>query len=101
MYTDDHPDERARADALVDDPFLEAELDRALGPYDSLMEPEALEVTRELLGDLLAAHPLGRKLLNRARPRPTLHRSDTIDKTTGAPAAQPAEPPRAPARGRK
>ncbi|MCC6556829.1 MAG: hypothetical protein IT372_28060 [Polyangiaceae bacterium] len=52
-----------------EDPFLEAELDRALEPYRDLMSPEMLEHYRELLGDLLTTHPEGKRLLERARPR--------------------------------
>jgi len=56
-------------DEEADDPFLEAELDRALAPYLDKLPPDMIQHYRELLGDVLTTHPLGRRLLNRARPR--------------------------------
>ncbi len=64
----------------AEDSFLEAELDRALRPYTPLVPGEALALYRELLGDFLTTHPVGMRLLDRARPRPAAARSTDVAK---------------------
>lgn len=60
---------------LPEDPFLEAELDRALEPYRDLLSPEMLQDFRELLGDVLTTHPTASRVLDRTRPRVSPQRS--------------------------
>lgn len=56
---DDSPDD--------DDPELDAEVERALGPYKHLVPPDILQTMRETLADLLLTHPVGERLMNLSR----------------------------------
>jgi hypothetical protein len=67
-----------------EDPTLEAELDRALGPYRDLLPPELLEQLRETLADALTTHPVGVRLLERVRPPPTVVQSGEAEKDGAA-----------------
>jgi hypothetical protein len=53
-----------------DDPFLEAEIDRALGPYRRKgFPPAALEEMKRVLRLALLSHPRAQYLIDRLRPR--------------------------------
>jgi hypothetical protein len=75
MHTDDENDDLLDVGPEEDEPFLKAELDRALLPYKDLYTPEMAAYARELLAEFLTTHPVGRKLLDRARPRRPVQRS--------------------------
>jgi hypothetical protein len=63
-----------------EDPTIEAELDRALEPYRDLLPAEMLAELRETLGDALATHPVGARLLERVKPPPVVVRSEETAK---------------------
>jgi hypothetical protein len=50
------------------DPFLSAEIERALAPYGALVAPAALEEMRSALRDVLTSHPTAIDLVRRTRP---------------------------------
>jgi hypothetical protein len=61
------PPEDAYPDIPEDDPDLQAELKRALGPYERMLPPEILQTMREMLIDALTTHPVGVRLMEKAR----------------------------------
>jgi hypothetical protein len=77
-----------------DDPDLEAELTRALEPYQLLLPPEMLAVFRETLSDALTTHPVGSLLFERARPRNIQQVSEDREKpgSASAPADEELKP---------
>ena len=64
----------------AEDAYLEAELDWALEPYQSLLPREMLALFRETLGDALTTHPVGSLLFERGRPRDIKQTSDVREK---------------------
>lgn len=51
------------------DSHLDAEIDRAMVPYRSLLPPEMQEVFEDLLMMAFTEHPVGQAILSRMRPR--------------------------------
>jgi hypothetical protein len=76
MPIDTLPPEDAYPDIPEDDPDLQAEVKRALGPYEKLVPPEVLQAMRETLIDALTTHPVGVRLMEKAR-KPKQARSGT------------------------
>jgi len=62
----------------MSDPLLDAEVERAIAPYRGKVSGEMLAYYRERLREALLFHPVGRRLLNRARPVPALQNSDEL-----------------------
>ena len=61
-----------------DDPFLQAEVNRALAPaVAKKVPPEVLKTMRETLMDMLRTHPVGARAFHRARNAALAGRSDT------------------------
>ena len=54
-------------DIPEDDPVLQAEVKRALGPYEQILPPATLKAMRETLIDALTTHPVGRRALEKLR----------------------------------
>jgi hypothetical protein len=79
-------------DAEKEDPFLEAELDRAMESYKTLLPPEMFTFFRETLSDTLTTHPVAARLLSRARPRHIEQTSETRETVTGK-RVEPAQKP--------
>lgn len=75
----DPPEDEAGA-TLDADPALEAELDRAMAPYEKLLSSAMAAAFRETLRDALLFHPVGRRFLNRVRPVPALVQSDVVSR---------------------
>jgi hypothetical protein len=67
MSIDTSPPEDALPDISEDDPDLQAEVKRALGPYEKLLPPQVLQTMRETLIDALTTHPVGVRLMEKAR----------------------------------
>ena len=63
-----------------DDPYVLAEVERALGPYRGLIAPEVFETMRENLVLALTTHPTGARLIAAARTAPVVERSGTRTK---------------------
>ena len=61
-----------------EDALIEAQVERALAPYRSMVTPEALEAMREVLTDVLATHPVAVRLLARLRERATVQVSGPV-----------------------
>ena len=59
-------------DPPADDPEVDAEVERAVGPYKFLLPPDVLQAMRETLTDMLLTHPVGAVLMNQSR-QPTKH----------------------------
>jgi hypothetical protein len=78
--------EAADADAApaglipADDPYVLAEVARALGPYEGHLAPEAFEAMRANLIMALTTHPVGARLVSAARTDPVNERSGTRKK---------------------
>jgi len=51
------------------DPFLAAEIERAVAPYRRLFPEEVIATMEEILQHALTTHPVGAALLDRVRPR--------------------------------
>ena len=81
-----------------EDPFLEAELERALAPYRALLPPEMLVVFRETLSDALTTHPVGSRLFDRTRPHDITQTSEMREKA-GSEGFETAEQDDKPKRG--
>lgn len=54
-------------DIPEDDPVLQAEVKRALGPYEKMLPPSVLKTMRETLIDALTTHPAGIRALAKLR----------------------------------
>lgn len=67
MPIDTAPPDDAYPEIPEDDPDLQAEVKRALGPYEKLVPPEILQTMRETLIDALTTHPVGVRLMEKAR----------------------------------
>lgn len=59
-------------------PFLEAEIERALAPYVDLLAPEALAEFRDALLDALTSHPVATDLVRRLAPAPEVASSGEL-----------------------
>jgi hypothetical protein len=66
------------SECRTDDPFIEAEVARALEPYQALLAPEALGELRDALRDALSAHPVAIDLVGRLRPRAAVAESAEV-----------------------
>lgn len=66
------------SECRTDDPFIEAEVARALEPYLALLAPEALDELRDALRDALSAHPVAIDLVGRLRPRAAVAESAEV-----------------------
>jgi hypothetical protein len=64
----------------ADDPYVLAEVARALGPYEGKLSPEVFAAMRENLILALTTHPIGSRLVEAARKAPTVERSGTRKK---------------------
>lgn len=73
-----------------EDAFIEAQIERATAPYRDLLPPEALAEMAEVLGDLLATHPVPQRLLARLKPRKEVTASGDVD-AEGRPVAPAAD----------
>ena len=51
------------------DPVLEAEIERAMRPYRSLLPPDMQDVFEDILVMAYTEHPVGRAILARLRPQ--------------------------------
>lgn len=76
----------------LSDPLLEAEVERAVAPYRGKVSAEMLDHYRDRLREALLFHPVGRRLLNRVRPVPTLQNSDNVVGRDASPHEAPATP---------
>jgi hypothetical protein len=63
-----------------DDPYILAEVERALGPYEGKIAPEVFEEMRKNLILALTTHPVGSRLVASARTAPPVERSGTREK---------------------
>jgi hypothetical protein len=52
------------------DPYVEAQIERALGRYKGKMSPEMLAAMRERLEEMLTTHPVAVGLLEQLRKTP-------------------------------
>jgi hypothetical protein len=66
--------------ADADAEFLEAELERAIAPYRSLLAADVLVELRSTLALALATHPVGSAVVRRARPTGTVQQSGAIER---------------------
>ena len=74
-------DEDLPPDVLpADDPYVLAEVARALGPYEGKVTPEVFEAMRANLVLALTTHPIGARLVEAARTAPGVERSGTRKK---------------------
>jgi hypothetical protein len=74
-------DDPALADLIpADDPYVLAEVARALGPYEGKLAPEVFEAMRANLILALTTHPVGARLVAAARTAPANERSGTRKK---------------------
>jgi hypothetical protein len=67
MPSDHPPPSPPPPDIPEDDPVLQAEVKRALGPYEQMLSPEILKTMRETLIDALTTHPVGIRALAKLR----------------------------------
>jgi len=67
MLPNTAPPEDALPEIAEDDPFLQAEVKRALAHVEGRVPPEVLQTMRETLIDALTTHPVGARLLRKAR----------------------------------
>ena len=68
MSRTDAVPEEPYPDVPDDDPFLQAEVNRALAPAVKRgVPPEVLQTMRETLMDALRTHPVGARVFHRAR----------------------------------
>jgi hypothetical protein len=72
---------------LLDDPFVAAEIDRALAAYAMRLSLDDLAWAREQLAALLADHPEARDLLAAAHPRQVDESGERLRPGIVAPAA--------------
>jgi hypothetical protein len=70
-----------------EDPEMDEVIEDAVAPWKDLVPPEVLQEMRERVGDALAAHPDGTRLMRAVRPDPVVQKSTEIDRDTGAPPA--------------
>lgn len=77
----------------TEDPFIEAEVERALAPYQALLTPEALDELRDALRDALSTHPVAVDLVGRLRPRAAVAKSAEVLVDPSASAAEAAPQP--------
>ena len=75
-----------------DDPLLQAELKRVLGPLEERMPKEVLKTMRETLIDILTTHPTGVRLMAKARKAALAKESGDRAKRDGTPVT-PGEQP--------
>jgi hypothetical protein len=61
------------------DATLDAQIDRAMRPYRSLLPPEMQDVFEDLVVMGFREHPVGQALLERLRPSPATHESGPRD----------------------
>lgn len=74
-------DDPALADTLpAEDPYVLAEVARALGPYEGKVAPEVFAAMRADLILALTTHPVGARLVEAARTAPGVERSGTRKK---------------------
>jgi hypothetical protein len=62
----------------LDDPIVDAAVERALAPLVGLLPPDVLEEKRRSLRLGLATHPRAQDILRRLRARPLVQRSGTV-----------------------
>lgn len=73
-----------------EDPLLEAQIERAMAPYQRMLPPGALAEMRELVSDFLATHPAAVRLMARLRPPPTVDVSGPVEGQDDLAGAEPA-----------
>jgi hypothetical protein len=79
------PEEGPYHEIPDDDPFLQAEVNRALAPaVKRRVPPEVLKTMRETLMDALRTHPVGARVFHRARKAALAKQSGTQDKEPDA-----------------
>jgi hypothetical protein len=62
----------------LDDPILDAAVERAIVPLLGLLPPDVLEEKRRSLRLGLASHPRAQDILRRLRARPPVQQSGTV-----------------------
>jgi hypothetical protein len=67
-------------DPLLDDPFIEEHVERALAPYRGVWPPEVLSEFADEIRIFLLTHPVAERALSRIRPRKVLAASDDVQK---------------------
>ena len=67
---------------LIDNPaaldLVDAEVERAIGPYRSLLDADALESMRQAIRDTLLLHPIASRYVARLVPAPANVVSGTV-----------------------
>jgi hypothetical protein len=76
---------------LLDDPFVAAEIERALAPLAAGLSPEELAWSRERLAEMLAEDAELRGLLSAAHPRTVEQSGERLRLGLVAPATEQAE----------
>lgn len=79
-------DAQASAPLSVEEQIRQAELDRALAPYQHLLTPQMMAHFRDVLDDMLATHPVAIRVLQRLKPAPVVEKSHKMA-TLEAPSA--------------
>jgi hypothetical protein len=72
----------------LDDPILDAHVERALSPYRALLSPEALAALEETLRMILATHPVVAPMVD------SLRRGAGVERSGSRPKAGRADAPR-------
>jgi hypothetical protein len=72
---DAHPDDSS--ELSEDDPYVLAEVARALGPYEGRIAADVFEAMRWNLIAALTTHPVGARLVKAASTAPRVERSGT------------------------
>lgn len=62
----------------LDDPILDAAVERAIAPLQGILPPAVLDEKRRSLRLGLAAHPRAQDILRRLRARPRVQQSGTM-----------------------
>lgn len=92
MPIDTPPPDDACPEIPEDDPDLQAEVKRALAPYVTWVPPAILQKMRETLIDALTTHPVGLRLMHKARNAAKTAQEASGTQPNGA-AEDPAEKP--------
>lgn len=82
---------RGEAAADLDDPELQALIDRAVAPYVGVLTPKAMEQARATLAVVFTTHPRAVEALERQRRRPSAAGSGVVVKRGAESLAQAAE----------
>jgi hypothetical protein len=69
---------------LLSDPWVAAEIERALAPYAGRLPAEQIEWMREQLVETLLTESKAAQLLSRARPRHSVDESGAVRRDHGA-----------------